>query len=165
MGFALRALLSLRNLQNSSGVGSLPILGIRKERPREITTRAGHSLDREAEVLECNLPGVGSLPEMGIQTSQVELSQLGSPRARCGCREGQIQGQAERAAPSPLGASSKVQSRFRSAEAERTGSGMGQQARSGCPARCLSGSQPPSCLERGQGTESGPENVPREGRN
>lgn len=65
-GFALRALHSPLNLRNSSGVGDVPILQRRKERPREITARAGHSLDSEAEALNYHLSGDLELTRYGL---------------------------------------------------------------------------------------------------
>lgn len=113
--------------------------------------------------------GIWSSPEMGYTNFSSSTKPTREPqRARCGCREGKCRARLGRAthAPSPLGASSKVQSSCSSAGAERTRSGVGQQKGTGCPARPPR-PLPASLLPRAgaKGLSQGLKNVPREGKN
>ena len=49
----------------SKHLWGVPVVHVRKERPREIMARARHSPDSEAEALNYHLPGHLELAEMG----------------------------------------------------------------------------------------------------
>lgn len=145
-----------------------PFSGGGKRGPEKSQPGLGIHWTVKPRLLITTYQGIWSSPEMGYANFSSSTKPTREPqRARCGCTEGKCRVRVWQAThtPSPLGASSKVQSRCRSAGAERTRSGGGQRKGTGHPTR------PPPPLpasllpkSRGQGTESGPEECPEGGK-